>query len=111
LIEDIPSTPEPPVVSDTSKDSVFLTWDKSNNNKEDHITGYYIEKKFTDSDIWVRVNPTAPIIAKSLCISNLAVDRQYEFRLVAVNKAGESKSSESSTPVTIRDTTGNLLLH
>lgn len=71
------------------------------------MTGYYVEKKCSESDMWVRVNPQAPpLVATTVWVSNLAEDKQYEFRLVAVNDAGEGNPSDPSETVIIKDTTG-----
>lgn len=73
------------------------------------ITGYYIEKKDANSDNWQRCN-------HSLCptnifnVPNLIEDREYEFRVFAVNEAGESKPSTATRKVKVRDPNGKFQL-
>ena len=83
-------------------DFVSLTWDKPRSDGGGKIKGYYIEKKDKNSDMWVRVNhqPTPACIFNC---ANLIEDREYEFRVFAVNEAGESKPSEGTRPIKVRD--------
>lgn len=54
---------------------------------------------------WSRVNFT-PVNATQYNIANLIEDFTYEFRVIAVNEAGESKPSAVSSKVVVKDPKG-----
>lgn len=67
--------------------------------------GYYIEKKEISSDIWQKCNHTiCPTTMYN--IPHLIEDREYEFRIIAVNEAGNSKPSMCSRRVKVKDPNG-----
>lgn len=69
------------------------------------FTGYYIEKREANTDRFVRCN-------QDLCkptifnVHHLIEDRQYEFQVYAVNEAGLSQPSSTSTSVRVKDPRG-----
>lgn len=86
-------------------DFVSLTWDKPRSDGGGKIRGYMIEKKDANSDYWVRVN-NHPQQANIFNIPNLIEDREYEFRVFAVNDAGESKPSMATRKIKVKDPKG-----
>ena len=86
-------------------DFVSLTWQKPRFDGGGHILGYYIEKKDSNSDSWVRVNGV-PSPAAIFNVSNLIEEREYDFRVIAVNEAGESKPAATSRKVLVKDPKG-----
>ena len=102
---DPPDAPGEPEVDEVGGDFVSLTWQKPRSDGGGGIIGYYIEKKDADSDNWIRVNH-APTPAAIFNVPNLIEDREYDFRVFAVNDAGESKPAATSRKVKVKDPKG-----
>lgn len=51
---------------------------------------------------WIRITkePTSNL---DMLLNDLVEDSSYQFRVVAVNKAGESEPSKPSSPVKVQD--------
>lgn len=105
---DPPSAPGVPAVTEVGGDFVNLQWDKPESDGGSRIQGYWIEKRESAAQAWQPVN-THICITPQINISNLIEDRQYEFRVFAVNEAGLSPPSQNSTSVKILDPNGNPL--
>lgn len=98
---DEPSAPGKPAVVDWDRDHVDLEWEAPKNDGGSPITGYIIQKKEKGSPYWTnavhipqgKTNGTVP---------DLTEGQEYEFRVVAVNKAGNSEPSEPSDVVTAK---------
>jgi len=59
---------------------------------------------------WTPVN-SSPVSGKSFTVGNLPEDSEWEFRVVAVNKAGPGKPSKSTGPHRVRDPVCKLILN
>ena len=71
--------------------SVTLTWDSQTG-----LTGYTLEYKVSGTDDWKTW--TAPgVAATSVTITGLTANTLYEFRLSAINTAGEESSETTAT--------------
>ena len=105
-MSDPPDAPGEPEAAEVGGDFVSLTWAKPRSDGGGRILGYYVEKKDADSDNWVRVNQTAPTPATIFNIPNLIEDREYDFRVFAVNEAGESKPAATGRRVLVKDPKG-----
>lgn len=84
-------------VIDFDTDWVKLEWDKPEFDGGSTITGYIIEKRdkqFQKWEVCTRSEGETPICK----VSNLIEGSIYEFRVRAVNKAGESEPSDPSIP-------------
>ncbi|KAK2158172.1 hypothetical protein LSH36_175g03003 [Paralvinella palmiformis] len=99
---DAPASPGCPDVEEVGGDFVSLTWEKPKSDGGGKIKGYYIEKKDANSDNWLRVN-RKPTQATIFNVPNLIEDREYEFRIIAINEAGESKPSIGTRKVKVKD--------
>jgi serine/threonine protein kinase len=99
---DAPDAPGEPNVEEVGGDFVSLTWDKPRSDGGGRITGYIIEKKEASADNWTRCNQV-PVAANIFNVPNLIEDREYEFRVFAVNEAGESKPSSATRKVKVKD--------
>lgn len=56
------------------------------------MIGYFVERQSNVSPRWVRINKV-PVEKTELVVPDLNEGSQYEFRIIAVNKKGESKPS------------------
>ncbi|XP_013785867.1 twitchin-like, partial [Limulus polyphemus] len=99
---DPPSAPGVPTVTEVGGDFVNLSWEKPESDGGARIQGYWIDKREHGTQTWQRVNQFL-CITTQINISNLIEDRQYEFRVFAVNEAGISPPSVNSSSVKIKD--------
>jgi serine/threonine protein kinase len=99
---DPPSAPGVPNVTEIGGDFVNLHWDKPESDGGSRIQGYLIDKREVGTIAWQRVN-VALCHSTQINISNLIEDRQYEFRIFAVNEAGLSPPSSNSGSIRIKD--------
>lgn len=100
---------EPPIglrISDITKNSISLAWQKPNFDGGSPITGYLIEKREGDSDKWSKANLTN-ITDTRFTVTGLTQDATYEFRVMAKNAVGSvSNPSIIAGPATCVDTYG-----
>ena len=96
-----------PDIQEVGGDFVSLTWEKPSSDGGGRIMGYIIEKKDANYDSWSRVNQV-PSPATIFNVANLIEDREYEFRVIAVNEAGESKAASTVRKVKVKDPKGEL---
>ena len=97
IFSDVPGAPDRPEVTKVDTTLITISWYKPDNDGGSPITGYIIEKRDTSSTRWVRVNRDA-IAETELTIKDLYEGKEYEFRVAAVNKAGQGPFSEPSEP-------------
>ncbi|OTF74068.1 hypothetical protein BLA29_010635, partial [Euroglyphus maynei] len=111
---DVASKPMAPQVVDVDADHVDLEFRPPRNDGGTPITEYIIEKKPKKSPFWqeaVRVAATKPkageedsAAAIRTTVPDLIEGEEYEFRVIAVNKAGPSEPSDPSEAVICRPT-------
>ena len=97
-----PSPPGVPEVTSVGGDFVNLSWTKPESDGGSRIQGYVVERRETGSTHWQRCN-VALCHATQINIANLIEDREYEFRVSAVNEAGQSEPSSNTRPVRVKD--------
>ncbi|XP_037071181.1 LOW QUALITY PROTEIN: twitchin-like [Pollicipes pollicipes] len=98
---DEPDAPGRPKVTDWDSDFVELEWTKPKNDGGAPITGYIIQKKERGSPIWQDAAKVPADKTKGKA-PGLTEGQEYEFRIIAVNKAGLSEPSEPSEMVMAR---------
>jgi hypothetical protein len=69
------------------------------------IVGYIVEKRKKGAPDWDKVNHI-PAPGESMTVPDLDEGEEYEFRVTAVNSAGNSDPSLCTAPVKIEDKTG-----
>ncbi|XP_055331451.1 twitchin-like isoform X3 [Paramacrobiotus metropolitanus] len=99
---DPPSAPGVPNVTEVGGDFVNLSWDKPQSDGGGRLQGYFIEKREKGSENWFRINPN-PSLPPMFNVANLIEDREYEFRIFAVNAAGLSPPSSNSKIIKVKD--------
>ena len=93
-------------ISDITKTSISLAWQKPNFDGGSPITGYMIEKREGDSGRGVKANLTN-ISDTRFTVTGLTQDETYEFRVMAKNAVGSvSNPSMTAGPATCVDTYG-----
>ncbi|XP_050099300.1 twitchin isoform X8 [Anopheles aquasalis] len=96
-----PSQPPKPEVKDWDANSVTIQWNPPKSDGGAAITEYIVQKKEKDSPYWSNAG-RVPGIKRDLQIPDLATETEYEFRVIAVNAAGESEPSDASDAVLTR---------
>jgi len=107
LSTDPPGPPGEPEAQEVGGDFVSLSWERPKSDGGGRLLGYYIEKKDSAADAWVRITQF-PCIANIYNVSNLIEDREYDFRVFAVNEAGESTPTSTSRRITVKDPNGTV---
>lgn len=93
-----PSKPGVPEVMDWDKDRVDLQWTEPRSDGGAPITHYVIEKKKRFGP-WEKAVEVPAKHGPKASVPDLEEGEEYQFRVVAVNKAGNSEPSEASQPV------------
>ncbi|KAL3123332.1 hypothetical protein niasHT_006030 [Heterodera trifolii] len=92
-----PGAPEKPRVGKVTKHTVNLSWICPLHDGGASIDGYVIEQRKMGDDDWTRANigvPGAKAVRDTRCtVKDLPEKEQFEFRVRAVNKAGEGEPS------------------
>jgi predicted phage tail protein len=97
-----PSSLGMPEVKKVGKNYVELTWATPTNDGGSKITDYIVEMKPVGSDQWTKASPYMSS-DNTATITDLPENGEVEFRVKAVNKAGESEPSSTTGRVRITE--------
>ncbi|CAA98064.2 Twitchin [Caenorhabditis elegans] len=100
-----PGAPDAPRVGKITKNSAELTWNRPLRDGGAPIDGYIVEKKKLGDNDWTRCNDK-PVRDTAFEVKNLGEKEEYEFRVIAVNSAGEGEPSKPSDLVLIEEQPG-----
>jgi hypothetical protein len=70
-----------------------------------YALGYILEKRLSGSENWTKCN-TFPILDTEWVVGDLTDNTDYEFRVKAINKAGESEPSYSTGLIKVTEFPG-----
>lgn len=98
---DPPGPPGTPRSIETSEDSITIQWTKPRNDGGSPVTGYVIEKRMITEDKWTKACH-AHVPSLSFKVPSLIENHEYEFRVAAVNAAGQGLWSSSSDSILCR---------
>ncbi|VDO68159.1 unnamed protein product [Heligmosomoides polygyrus] len=106
-----PGAPEQPRIGKITKNSAEVLWSRPTKDGGAPIDGYIVEKKKIGDTDWTRAN-AKPIKVRgtSLVVDGLGEKEEYEFRVIAVNSAGEGEPSKPSDLVVIQEQPGRPVL-
>lgn len=86
-----PSRPRGPIkITDVQKTSMTLHWKHPVDDGGSPLTGYLLEFKETNRQYWSRIDQVTASVT-SYKVQNLRQDTEYEYRISAVNKIGQSE--------------------
>ena len=97
-------------MSDVCKMSAVLTWLAPSDDGGAPVTGYWIERRLTSSVRWVFANKDA-VTDMTYTVKDLVEGSEYEFRVMAENKAGRGPPSAVSQSVLAKDPWGKWNVH
>lgn len=97
-ILDEPNAPTAPKIVDWDKDFVDLEWEPPIHDGGSPITGYVIEKREKGTSRWIKAGEIKEPVTKGRA-EDLEEGVEYEFRVRAVNKAGQSEPSLPSQSI------------
>lgn len=92
-----PGKPGRPEITDTDVDHISLQWTPPKDDGGNPISHYDIEHKDLKTGRWIKIN-TAPVKSTSFTDDRIQEGHTYEYRVIAVNKAGPGKPSDPSIP-------------
>lgn len=93
-------------ISEITKNSVSLVWQKPPFDGGCKITGYTIERREAPNGRWTKANFTN-VVETNFTVSGLTQNQSYEFRVFAKNAVGSvSNPSLIAGPATCVDISG-----
>ena len=111
-----PSKPEGPIeVTDVRAKRAKVKWEKPRDDGGSPVTGYIIERQDTDTGHWIPCADLGPEDTEAE-VTGLSENKNYKFRVKAVNSEGESEPLETEktitakNPYTVPDPPLNLLI-
>lgn len=72
-----------------------MEWDPPRDNGGNPVTHYDVERRDQKTGRWIKVN-TMPVMGTKYSDDRVTPGHGYEYRIVAVNKAGPGKPSDPS---------------
>lgn len=93
-----PGPPSKPEVEKVDGKTATVTWRRPAEDGGSDIIGYCVEKKEKKGMRWIRASKKS-IAELSYEVTGLTEGIEYEFRVLAENRAGFGEPSEPSMPV------------
>ncbi|KHN73749.1 Twitchin [Toxocara canis] len=90
-----PGKPGKPEITDRDNDHIDIEWTAPTDDGGNPISHYDVERKDLKTGRWIKVN-TAPVQGKAFSDDRVQKGHSYEYRVIAVNKAGPGKPSDPS---------------
>ena len=91
----MPLPPSAPEVTDWSERHIDIKWKEPIDDGGAPITGYHVDAKARGDEgwqLWETVDTNTPMAS----MQKLLKGREYQFRVIAINKAGRSDPSHPS---------------
>ncbi|GAB0086378.1 hypothetical protein DMENIID0001_004290 [Sergentomyia squamirostris] len=98
---DPPGPPGIPYSVETTSDSITVAWSPPRHDGGSPVTGYVLEKRLISDDKWTKAC-YAHIPDLQYRVQSLIENHEYEFRVAAINAAGQGMWSAASEPIVAR---------
>ncbi|KAK2918017.1 hypothetical protein Q8A73_004763 [Channa argus] len=101
----VSEAPQPPgkiTLRDVTCSSATLSWEKPGHDGGSKITSYIVEMQAKGDETWTVCSESKTLEAT---IIGLTKEKEYFFRVSAVNEKGKSEPEPMLPPVTVKDTT------
>lgn len=85
------------------KEHIIIQWLKPESDGGNEISTYLVDKREKKSLRWTRVNKNYIIYDTRLKVTGLMEGCEYQFRVTAVNAAGNSEPSDASTSILCKE--------
>ena len=93
-----PDAPSRPEIRKVTENSATISWSPPESDGGSPVTNYIVERREPGKDRWVKVTRMT-ITDTEFTVKDLTPKHEYEFRVVAENKAGVGGASEASKSV------------
>ena len=95
----VPGKPGTPDITGTDKSSVALKWVAPDSDGGSPITNYLVQFRLSGSTQWLLANDSVTVPDTTFSVTGLKEGKEYEFRVMAKNKAGLSEPSITSPSI------------
>lgn len=92
----MPSQPGRPAVIETTEEYITIHWKEPEKNGNSPVTNYILEMQEKGEKTWQEINKEFCITDVTYKVTSMHKNKEYAFRVTAVNKIGKSKASEIS---------------
>lgn len=99
-VSEVPQSPKNLIVTDQTKTSISLTWEKPEYDGGSRVMQYLLEVQLKGHDKWSGVNTFKTM---ETTVSNLNPGQEYLFRVTAINDKGKSDPKVLAGPVMTKD--------
>uniref|UniRef100_A0A8C5DTP8 Titin n=1 Tax=Gouania willdenowi TaxID=441366 RepID=A0A8C5DTP8_GOUWI len=99
-VSEVPQTPKSLMVTDQTKTSISLAWEKPEYDGGSRVLQYLLEVQLKGQEKWNNVNTFKTMEAT---VSNLNPGEEYLFRVTAINDKGKSEPKVLAGPVMAKD--------
>lgn len=111
IFSDPPSAPDAPEIDEIFATKCRIQWTPPKSDGGSPLTGYFVERHLQGASRWSKVNKlmTAADVTQ-LIAEELAEGSEYEFRVIACNKVGQSEPSAPSRMIVAKNPFGRLII-
>ncbi|CAH8650314.1 unnamed protein product [Schistosoma haematobium] len=92
----VPGKPSRPEIQNITETTIGLAWKTPYDDGGDSVKKYVVQYKTTSSSEWKTVSEMP--VDLEFTVAHLQSDEQYEFRVAAINSAGQGPWSDTSEP-------------
>ncbi|XP_026221094.1 titin-like [Anabas testudineus] len=107
-VSEVPLPPGKITLSDVTSNSARLSWEKPDHDGGSKIACYIVEMQAKGDETWTVCSESKALEAT---INGLTKEREYFFRVSAVNEKGKSEPKSLSVPVIVKNTSAEPIIN